>query len=124
MEKKYFEKEKCQEAREIIEEEYKERRRVWLQTAGLSMPMAQELVKSADQFISRRESTNGSTILAGYPFFEDWGRDTMIALPGICISTGQYDTAKEILRTFALNENKGLMPNLFRKEETRPFIIQ
>lgn len=81
--------------------------------AGLHKEMAKELVKSASQFVSRRESTNGRTILAGYPFFEDWGRDTMIALPGICISTGQYETAKEILRTFAVNERGGLMPNLF-----------
>ena len=81
--------------------------------AGLHREMAKELVKSASQFVSRRESTNGRTILAGYPFFEDWGRDTMIALPGICISTGQYETAKEILRTFAVHERRGLMPNLF-----------
>ena len=81
--------------------------------AGLHKEMAKELVKSASQFVSRRESTNGRTILAGYPFFEDWGRDTMIALPGVCISTGQYETAKEILRTFAVHERRGLMPNLF-----------
>lgn len=81
--------------------------------AGLHKEMAKELVKGASQFVSRRESTNGRTILAGYPFFEDWGRDTMIALPGICISTGQYETAKEILRTFAVHERGGLMPNLF-----------
>lgn len=81
--------------------------------AGLHKEMAKELVKSASQFVSRRESTNGRTILAGYPFFEDWGRDTMIALPGVCISTGRYETAKEILRTFAVHERRGLMPNLF-----------
>lgn len=119
MEKKYFEDEKYQDAEEIIKE-YKERRQSLVKTAGLFMPMAQELVKSADQFVSERESTNGRTILAGYPFFEDWGRDTMIALPGICISTGQYDTAKEILRTFALNEKKGLMPNLFPEGGNEP----
>lgn len=89
--------------------------------AGLHKEMAKELVKSASQFVSRRESTNGRTILAGYPFFEDWGRDTMIALPGICISTGQYETAKEILRTFAVNERGGLMPNLFPEGGNDPF---
>lgn len=88
--------------------------------AGLHREMAKELVKSASQFISRRESTEGSTILAGYPFFEDWGRDTMIALPGICISTGQYETAKEILRTFAVHERRGLMPNLFPEGGNEP----
>ena len=56
--------------------------------AGFTAPMAKVLAKSAGQFVSRRESTDGKTILAGYPFFEDWGRDTMIALPGVCISTG------------------------------------
>lgn len=88
--------------------------------AGLHKEMAKELVKSASQFVSRRESTNGRTILAGYSFFEDWGRDTMIALPGICISTGQYETAKEILRTFAVNERGGLMPNLFPEGGNAP----
>ena len=56
--------------------------------------------------------------------FEDWGRDTMIALPGICISTGQFETAKRILRTFAQNERDGLMPNLFPEEETSRCTIQ
>ena len=88
--------------------------------AGLHREMAKELVKSASQFISRRESTEDSTILAGYPFFEDWGRDTMIALPGVCISTGQYETAKEILRTFAVHERRGLMPNLFPEGGNEP----
>lgn len=88
--------------------------------AGFQSEIASELAKSADQFISRRESTNGETILAGFPFFEDWGRDTMIALPGVCISTGQYEKAKSILRTFAANEKEGLMPNLFPEGGNAP----
>ena len=82
--------------------------------------MAKALARSASAFVTRRESTGGKTILAGYPFFEDWGRDTMIALPGICLSTGQYETAKSILRTFAVNERKGLMPNLFPEGGKEP----
>lgn len=89
-------------------------------TSGLKSEIAKTLVKSAMQFVSHRDSTDGETILAGYPFFEDWGRDTMIALPGVCISTGQYDTAKEILRTFAVNERDGLMPNLFPEGGNEP----
>ena len=89
--------------------------------AGFTAPMAKVLAKSAGQFVSRRESTDGKTILAGYPFFEDWGRDTMIALPGVCISTGQYETAKEILRTFAVHEKDGLMPNLFPEGKNEPW---
>ncbi len=74
---------------------------------------ARALAASADQFISHRESTGQKTILAGFPFFEDWGRDTMIALVGCCLSTRQYDTAKSILRTFMAHCRRGLMPNLF-----------
>ncbi len=74
---------------------------------------ARTLAASADQFISDRASTEQKTILAGFPFFEDWGRDTMIALVGCCLSTRQYDTARSILQTFMANCRRGLMPNLF-----------
>lgn len=88
--------------------------------AGFRDETAAFLAKSADQFISLRESTGGKTILAGYPFFEDWGRDTMIALPGVCISTRRYEDAESILRTFARYERKGLMPNLFPEGKSEP----
>ncbi|MBY0759649.1 amylo-alpha-1,6-glucosidase [Sellimonas caecigallum] len=103
-----------------IIDEMKAYRRKLEEKSGFRSPAARMLAKSADQFISRRESTDGKTILAGFPFFEDWGRDTMIALPGVCISTGQYDAAKEILRTFAVHEKDGLMPNLFPEGGTEP----
>ena len=91
-----------------------------IKTSGLKNKLAQTLVCSADKFLSKRESTDGLTILAGFPFFEDWGRDTMIALPGICISTGRFESAKSILRTFAFYEKDGLMPNLFPEGESEP----
>ena len=65
-----------------------------IKTSGLKNKLAQTLVCGADKFLSKRESTDGLTILAGFPFFEDWGRDTMIALPGICISTGRFRKCK------------------------------
>ena len=105
---------------DVIFKEMRQYQKTLKEQAGFRSPVACELAKSADAFVSRRESTGGSTILAGYPFFEDWGRDTMIALPGICIATGQYDTAKEILRTFAVHEQKGLMPNLFPEGGNEP----
>lgn len=89
--------------------------------AGYKDPVAQTLAVNADQFISYRESTAGQTILAGFPYFEDWGRDTMIALPGCCLATGQYDTAKSILRTFMAYCRKGLMPNLFPEGKKEPW---
>ena len=86
----------------------------------LSSPVAKELVRAADAFIARRDSTDGKTILAGYPLFSDWGRDTMIALPGCCLATGRYADAKSILKTFLAYERDGLVPNLFPEGETEP----
>ncbi|MCM1026474.1 MAG: amylo-alpha-1,6-glucosidase [Roseburia sp.] len=88
--------------------------------AGFGDETAGELAAAAAQFISRRASTEGLTILAGFPFFEDWGRDTMIALTGCCISTGQYETAKSILQTFLGYCREGLMPNLFPEGTQEP----
>ncbi len=90
-----------------------EHREALRQQAGFRDETAQVLAVSADQFISYRESTGQKTILAGFPFFEDWGRDTMIALVGCCLSTKQYDTARSILQTFMMHCRRGLMPNLF-----------
>lgn len=72
------------------------------------------LVTAADQFIARRGA--GHTILAGYPWFTDWGRDTMISLPGLTISTGRYDVARDILQTFSEHVSEGMLPNLFRDD--------
>ena len=115
-----YEMEKSQKNAKTILEEAKTYGKALEKRAGFTSPIAGQLAKSANQFIARRASTNGSTILAGFPFFEDWGRDTMIALPGICISTKQYERAKEILRTFAAHEKDGLMPNLFPEGEQEP----
>ena len=82
-------------------------------SCGLTDAMAQELAIAADAYVAHRDSTNGKTILAGYPLFSDWGRDTMIAMPGCTLSTGRYEDAKSILRTFLAYEQDGLVPNLF-----------
>ncbi len=105
---------------EQIIEATKEYRRRLLETAGFKDPAADALAKAASQFVSLRASTGGKTILAGYPFFEDWGRDTMIALPGVCLSTRQYEAAHSILQTFAAHESHGLMPNLFPEGGNEP----
>jgi predicted glycogen debranching enzyme len=74
------------------------------------------LVLAADQFIARRatpEEPDGLTVMAGYPWFGDWGRDTMIALPGLTLATGRPDAARSILRTFARFVDRGMLPNRF-----------
>ena len=83
-------------------------------------PVARQLELSADAFIARRDSTGGKTILAGYPLFSDWGRDTMIALPGCCLATSRFEEAKSILRTFLAYEKDGLVPNLFPEGDHAP----
>ena len=74
------------------------------------------LVLAADQFIVNRplpEEPDGKTIIAGYPWFSDWGRDTTIALPGLTICTGRWEIARSILRTFAQYVDRGMLPNRF-----------
>ena len=97
-----------------------DRQEALLAAAGLSDPLARQLVLAADAYIARRDSTDGKTILAGYPLFSDWGRDTMISLPGCTLSTGRYEDAKSILRTFLAYERRGLVPNLFPEGESQP----
>jgi predicted glycogen debranching enzyme len=74
-------------------------------------PVVQQLVLAADQFIARRDS--GKTVIAGYHWFNDWGRDTMISLPGLSLSTGRAEDAAGVLRTFAGYVDRGMLPNNF-----------
>ena len=96
------------------------RRRAQASAAGLHSGLGRALSAAADAFVVDRASTGGRTIVAGYPFFTDWGRDTMIALPGCTLSTGRYEDARSILRTFAANERDGLLPNLFPDQDAPP----
>ena len=82
--------------------------------------IARQLAAAAADYIAHRESTGGKTILAGFPFFGDWGRDTMIALPGCTLARGDYETAASILRTFLAYEKDGLVPNLFPEGNNAP----
>ena len=81
---------------------------------------ARQLAAAAADYIAHRESTGGKTILAGFPFFGDWGRDTMIALPGCVLAREDYATAASILRTFLAYEKDGLVPNLFPEGNNAP----
>lgn len=96
------------------------RLRRWENDGRFRDPAARQLAAAGAAFIARRDSTGGKTILAGYPFFEDWGRDTMIALPGCALAAGRYEEAKSILETFLRYEQDGLMPNLFPEGENAP----
>ncbi|MBI3785124.1 MAG: glycogen debranching protein, partial [Deltaproteobacteria bacterium] len=67
--------------------------------------------RAADAYVVQRHT--GKTIVAGYPWFTDWGRDTFIAMRGICIATGRLDTAREILLEWAGTVSEGMLPNRF-----------
>jgi predicted glycogen debranching enzyme len=74
-------------------------------------PLIQQLTAAADQFIVQRGQLN--SVIAGYHWFADWGRDTMIALPGITLMTGRPDVARNILEAFAQSADQGMLPNRF-----------
>jgi len=78
-------------------------------------PVVQQLTLAADQFIVQRgtDSAAARTVIAGYHWFDDWGRDTMIALPGLALRTGRAGDAAEILRGFSRDVRDGLIPNNF-----------
>jgi 4-alpha-glucanotransferase len=75
-----------------------------------------QLVLAADSFLFARplpEVPDGESVIAGYPWFGDWGRDTMIALPGLTLATGRLDSGRHILETFARFVDHGMLPNVF-----------
>jgi len=82
------------------------------------------LCLAADAFITERQTQteNRTTILAGYPWFADWGRDAFISLPGLLLSTGRFEEAKSVLTTFVAAADMGMIPNCFDdRNETAHF---
>jgi len=82
-----------------------------------------QLILAADQFIVKRslpEQSDGRSIIAGYHWFGDWGRDTMIALPGLTLATGRADVAKQILLAFSGYVDAGMLPNNFPDAGGKP----
>ncbi len=93
------------------------------QAASSAPDWVQPLILAADQFIVRRslpEEPDGRSIIAGYHWFGDWGRDTMIALPGLTLTTGRTDIARKILLAFARYVDGGMLPNDFPDAGGRP----
>ena len=78
----------------------------------------EKLVLSTDNFVVRKGKRK--SIVAGYPWFGDWGRDTVIALPGICYVTKRFDDARQILLGFSEFCNNGLIPNAFMDRDSKP----
>lgn len=90
--------------------------RAWPDVAPDAPAWIRQLVLAADQFVVRRllpDDPDGLTVIAGYPWFGDWGRDTMIALPGLALATGRPEVARRVLGTFARFADRGMLPNRF-----------
>jgi len=87
------------------------RRRTILTRAPVEDDFVKTLTGAADQYIVARGEQK--TVIAGYHWFSDWGRDTMIALPGLTLQTKRYDVARSILLIFSQHVDEGLLPNRF-----------
>lgn len=86
-------------------------------------PTMQKLIRAANDFVVDRklpDGTTGSTVLAGYPWFADWGRDTMISLPGLLLTTRRFAQAKQVLSVFAHYVSEGMIPNRFDDYSNEP----
>ena len=80
--------------------------------------LAGELWRAAEVYVSERGSQQ--TIIAGYPWFTDWGRDTFISLPGLCLVTGRLDVAWQVIASFAAHVSEGMIPNRFPDAGEQP----
>ena len=95
-----------------------ERRAALVKRANATDDFTKQLILAADQFIVSRG--DGKTIIAGYPWFSDWGRDTMIALNGLTLATNRAEIAKQILLEFSLHISEGMLPNRFPDAGDQP----
>jgi predicted glycogen debranching enzyme len=95
----------------IFESDEIERRQTLISTAGAEDDVTKQLVLAADQFIVSRGT--GKTIIAGYHWFSDWGRDTMISLNGLTLATNRTEVARSILLEFSKHISEGMIPNRF-----------
>ncbi len=91
-----------------------------MKSAGAESDILKQLVQASDDFIVYRKTTGKKTIIAGYPWFTDWGRDTMISIPGLTLETGRYEEAFEMIEGFLQMAHKGIIPNNFPDEGQAP----
>ncbi len=103
---------------ELFEKEVQRRMRL-IEKMPIKSPLARKLAVAADSFIVQRKNA-AHTVIAGYHWFGDWGRDTMISLPGLTLSCGKYEVARSILKTFSNYISEGMLPNRFPDLDETP----
>jgi predicted glycogen debranching enzyme len=106
-------------AADALEAAELKRRRAITKIQPVDDPFSQRLAAACDAFIVQRPPA-GRSVIAGYPWFGDWGRDAMISLPGLALSTARLDDAARILTTFAASMRDGLLPNRFSDTGVEP----
>lgn len=114
---------KAHERRILESAPFVEQAKISAESNAIQKDRLKHLLLAADQFVVARATDNdpdGRTVIAGYPWFSDWGRDTMIALPGLALTTGRYAIAAKILRTFARFVDGGMLPNRFPDDNQEP----
>jgi predicted glycogen debranching enzyme len=107
------------DAAELLEAERRRRERLLERVPVQTPAWVRTLALASDQFLVRRGERD-TTVIAGYPWFTDWGRDTMISLPGLCLVTRRFDEARGILRAFAGAVDRGVLPNRFQDRGEAP----
>jgi len=95
-----------------------ERKKQLIENSNLNKKF-EKLILSSDNFIVKKGE--GKSVIAGYHWFGDWGRDTLIALPGLTLVTHRFNDAKEILESFAKYCRNGLIPNVFNDRDSKPY---
>lgn len=95
-----------------------QRRERLAEAAPTADPLAGALWRAAEMYLSERGDQQ--TVIAGYPWFADWGRDTFISLPGLCLVTGRLETAWQVIESFAAHVSEGMVPNRFPDAGEQP----
>jgi predicted glycogen debranching enzyme len=101
-----------------LEKDELARRKQLVDSAPRRHRLAHSLWRAAPSYLSIRGARH--TVIAGYPWFTDWGRDTFIALPGLCLVTGRHESAWQIIEAFAAHVSEGMVPNRFPDAGERP----
>ncbi len=94
----------------LVEDERRRRQRLADGAPGKDR-LVRSLWQAAEAYLSDRGTQK--TVIAGYPWFADWGRDTFISLPGLCLATGRHDVARQVITAFSAHVSQGMIPNRF-----------
>jgi predicted glycogen debranching enzyme len=103
---------------QTLAEDERKRRAGLEKTAPRQDPLASALWQATEAYLSVRGSHQ--TVIAGYPWFTDWGRDTFISLPGLCLVTGRHETAWQVIESFCTYVSEGMVPNRFPDQGGQP----